>query len=91
MTNKTKPFEVISAQFQISRESAKYFLGRVQKSFKVQKPPQPLILDFMESQQYGQLPKPYDVARLMHEAGVWEHPLHAEPAQPEDEPDVYRD
>ena len=33
--DKTKPSDVIAARYQISRESAKYFLIRVQKSFRL--------------------------------------------------------
>ena len=49
--DKTKPSDIIAARFQISRESAKYFLIRVQKSFKTEKPPHQLILSFMEEQE----------------------------------------
>ena len=77
--DKTKPFEVIATRFQISRESAKYFLIRVQKSFKTEKPPHHLILKFMQEKNFGSLPKPYHVASLMNEAGLWSHPLNAEP------------
>ncbi|HEY3474762.1 MAG TPA: hypothetical protein VGK56_09140 [Anaerolineales bacterium] len=76
---KTRPFEQIAAQFQISRESAKYFLIRVQKSFKTEKPPHQLILDFMDSQNFELLPKPHQVATMMNESGIWVHPLHPEP------------
>ena len=77
--HKTKPFEIISAQFGISRESAKYFLIRVQKSFKTEKPPHPLILEFMNGQNFESLPKPHRVATMMNESGVWAQPLNAEP------------
>ena len=77
--HKTKPFEIIAVQFQISRESAKYFLIRVQKSFKTEKPPHQLILDFMNGQKFESLPKPYHVAALMNESGLWAHPLNPEP------------
>jgi hypothetical protein len=86
--NKIKPFEVIASQFQISKESAKYFLGRVQKSFKTEKPPHQLILDFMGGQVFESLPKPYQVAKMMSEGGVWAYPLNAEPPEPIDEWDV---
>jgi hypothetical protein len=76
---KTKPFEVISTRFQISRESAKYFLIRVQKSFKTEKPPHQLILDFMDEQKFDSLPKPHQVAAMMNESGVWVYPLNPEP------------
>ena len=77
--HKTKPFEIIAVQFRISRESAKYFLIRVQKSFKTEKPPHPLILEFMNGQNFESLPKPHQVARMMNERGVWVHPLNPEP------------
>jgi hypothetical protein len=77
--NKTKPFEVVASRFQVSKESAKYFLGRVQKSFKTEKPPHQLIIEFMGGQDYESLPEPYQVAKMMNESGVWIYPLHAEP------------
>ena len=77
--HKTKPFEIIAVQFRISRESAKYFLIRVQKSFKTEKPPHQLILEFMNGQNFASLPKPYQVAAMMNESGVWVHSLNAEP------------
>jgi len=76
---KIKPFEKIASQFQISHESAKYFLGRVQKSFKKEKPPHALILEFMEAQGVEFLPQPYDIALLMNECGIWVHALNAPP------------
>jgi hypothetical protein len=87
--DKTKPFEKIAARFQISNESAKYFLGQVQKSFKVEKPPHQLILDFMDGQKYEALPKPYHVAKGMNDGGLWVFPMNAEPVDPEDEEDLY--
>ena len=86
---KTKPFEIIAVQFGISRESATYFLVRVQKSFKTEKPPHPLILEFMNGQKYESLPEPYQVAAQMHEHGVWVHPMNAEPPRPVDEEDLF--
>jgi hypothetical protein len=86
--NKTKPSEVIALRFQISLESAKYFLGRVQKSFKTEKPPHQLILQFMDGQTFESLPKPYQVAKQMNEGGLWVYPLNAEPPEPIDEWDV---
>ena len=76
---KIKPFERIASRFQVSRESAKYFLTRVQKSFRTEKPPHQLILDFMESQEFESLPRPHQVATMMNESGVWLHPLNPEP------------
>ena len=84
-----KPFEIIAGRFQISRESAKYFLIRVQKSFKTEKPPHRLILDFMEGQNFESLPQPHHVAALMNESGIWIHPLNPEPRTPVDEEDMY--
>jgi hypothetical protein len=77
--DKIKPSEKIASQFGISLESAKYFLGRVQKSFKKEKPPHALILEFIEAQEYEYLPTPYDVASLMHESGVWAEALNSTP------------
>ena len=76
---KTKPSDVIAARYQISRESAKYFLIRVQKSFKTEKPPHQLILKFMDEQDFESLPEPHQVATMLNEAGLWVYPLHAEP------------
>jgi len=87
--NKSKPFEILAVRFQISRESAKYFLTRVQKSFKTEKPPHQLILNFMEEKAFASLPKPHRVASLMNEEGLWSHPLNAEPPGPADEEDRY--
>ena len=83
-----KPSEQIAARFQISRESATYFLGRVQKRFKIEKPPQQLIVDFMDRETYTALPKPHQVAKQMSEAGLWQYPLHAESDEPQDEEDM---
>ena len=87
--DKTKPSEHLAARFHISSESAKYFLSRVQKSFKTERPPHQLILDFMGGQEYASLPKPYLVASMMHESNVWVYPLNTEPAEPVDEEDIY--
>lgn len=76
-------------RFNISRESAKYYLARVQKSFKTEKPPHQLILKFMEEKHLESLPRPYDVARFMNEADVWPYPLQTEPATPLGEEDEY--
>jgi hypothetical protein len=80
--DKARPFQILAVRFQISRESAKYFLTRVQKSFKTEKPPHQLILKFMEDKNFESLPKPHHVATLMNETGVWAHPLQAEPPGP---------
>ena len=87
--DKIKPFEVISSKFQISRESAKYFLGRVQKSFKTEKPTHQLILDFMNGQKFDELPMPYQIAKAMNEKGVWAYPLNSEPPELVDDGDLY--
>lgn len=75
-----KPYQVIASKYQISQESAKYFLGRVQKSFKKEKPPHALILEFIEAQGFDSQPEAYDVAYLMYESGVWLHELTSAPA-----------
>lgn len=86
---KIKPFEQIASKFQISAESAKYFLGRVQKSFKTEKPPHQLIVDSMDVRGFETLPKPYHVAEMMYESGVWACPMNAEPPDPADEEDAF--
>lgn len=75
-----RPYQIIASKYQISQESAKYFLGRVQKSFRKEKPPHALILEFIETQGFDSQPDAYDVALLMHENGVWAHALHSPPA-----------
>ncbi|MCQ3937750.1 MAG: hypothetical protein DPW18_11980 [Chloroflexi bacterium] len=90
MKDKIKPFEEIARIFQISNESAKYFLNRVQKSFKVERPPHKLILEFLEKQNYQFQPTPYDVALAMKESGVWNYDLASPPPAVEDEEDIYR-
>ena len=87
--HKAKPFEEIAAQFDISAESAKYFLGRVQKSFKLEKPPHQLILDFIEAQEFEILLTPYEVAAMMNESGVWDHALKIPPPAIVDDEDLY--
>lgn len=85
-----KPYEIIAARFNISNESAKYFLGHVQKSFKAVKPPQGLIIEFMKEQKFKSMPTPYKVAAMLKQAGLWDQPLNAEPPVSQDEPDIYR-
>lgn len=80
-----KPYQQIASRFQISQESAKYFLGRVQKSFQKEKPPHALILEFIEARGFDALPEAYDVALLMYESGLWEHALNSAPAVLADE------
>lgn len=89
--DKIKPFELISTRFQISRESAKYFLVRVQRSFKTEKPPHQLIIDFMDKHSFETLPRPHQVATMMHESGVWAQPLNPAPPIPMDEEDFYEE
>lgn len=89
MTEKIKPFEEIARIFQISNESAKFFLNRVQKSFKVEKPPHKLILEFVETQKYEFQPTPYDVASAMKEGGVWNYDMTSPPPALVDDEDIY--
>lgn len=89
MTEKIKPFEEIARIFQISNESAKFFLNRVQKSFKVEKPPHKLILEFVETQNYEFQPTPYDVASAMKEGGVWNYDMTSPPPELVDDEDIY--
>jgi hypothetical protein len=74
-----RPYQKIASRFQISEESAKYFLGRVQKSFKKEKPPHLMILEFIENQGIDHLPEPYDIAALIYESGIWVHDLSSPP------------
>jgi hypothetical protein len=84
--DKIRPFEKIASQFQISPESAKYFLGCVQKSFKTERPSHKLILEYMEAQKLESLLTAYGVAAMMKESGVWVYELNtAPPASVEDE------
>ena len=85
----SKPFEIIAARFQISNESAKYFLRRVLKSFKTEYPPHQLFVEFMSAQTFETRPKPHPVALRMQEEGIWAHPLNPEPRSPVDEEDIY--
>ena len=77
--DKIKPAEKISHRFQISLESAKYLLGRVQKSFKTEKPSHKLIAEFIDMQDFESLPTPHQLATMMNESGVWVFPLNAKP------------
>ena len=86
--DKLKPYQKIASRFQISEESAKYFLNHVQKSFKVERPNHKMILEFVESQQLETLLKPYDVAEMMHETGAWAYPLGSPPPMTIDDEDV---
>ena len=89
--DKIKPYEKIASQFQISNESAKYFLNHVQKSFKTERPPHKLIVEFIESQQLEILLTPYEVAQMMNESGVWAFALGTAPPVVEDEEDDLSD
>ncbi len=89
--DKIKPFEKIAEQFQISNESAKYFLNHVQKSFKTERPSHKLILEFVESQKLEFLLTPYEVAALMNESGAWAYTLSTAPAVIENDEDDLSD
>ena len=75
-----KPIEKIAESFGLSKESAKYYLGQVQKTFKVEKPPYKLILEFIEAQELDSLPLAAKLALMMKENGIWVHELLNEPA-----------
>ena len=79
MTNKLKPSERISSRFQMSDESAKYFLGCIQKSFKKERPTHKLIVDFIDTQNFELLLTPYEIAAMMNESGTWAFALATEP------------
>jgi hypothetical protein len=83
--DKIKQYEKVASRFQISHESAKYFLNHVQKSFKTERPPHRLIVEFIESQQIEILLTPYEVAKMMNESGVWAFALGTAPPVIEDE------
>ncbi len=87
-TDKVKPYERIASRFQISKESAKYFLNHVQKSFKTERPSHKLILEFIEKEQLEMLLTPYDVAVMMQESGAWPYPLGTPPPMIVDDEDV---
>jgi hypothetical protein len=91
--DKLKPFEKLAGEFQISNESAKYFPGRVPKSFRQDKPPHKLILDFIETQKLETLPTPYEIAALLNERGLWAHTLNSAPPisvdDDEEGPDIF--
>lgn len=77
--DKIKPFQKIASLFQISHESAKYFLNHVQKSFKTERPSHKLIVDFIESQQIDFLLTPYEIAAMMYDSGTWPYELGTAP------------
>ena len=86
--DKVKPYERIASQFQISNESAKYFLNHVQKSFKTERPTHIFILEFVEAQQLEVLLTPYEVAVMMQESGAWPYALGTPPPMIVDDEDV---
>ena len=86
--DKIKPYEQIASEFQISKESAKYFLNHVQKSFKTERPSHKVILEFVESQHLEVLLTPYEVAVRMQENGAWAYPLGTPPPMIVDDEDV---
>jgi hypothetical protein len=88
--DKIKPFEEIARIFQMSNESAKYFLNHVQKSFKVERPPHKLILEFVEKQKYEFVPTSYDVASAMKQSGAWDYDLNSPPPELVDDEDIYQ-
>ena len=77
--NKIKPYEQIATKFQVSKESAKYFLNHVQKSFKTERPNHLLIWEFIEVQKLEVLLTPYETAALMNEKGAWAFALGTPP------------
>ncbi len=87
--DKIRPYQKIAAKFQISQESAKYFLGGVQKSFKKEKPTHQLILEYIETQEFEFLPTSYEIAASLSESGFWPYELNAEPPILMDEEDIY--
>lgn len=74
-----KPIERIAEKFELSKESAKYYLGQVQKAFKVEKPPHKLIVDFIDAQELDSLPVAAKLALMMKENNIWMHELTNEP------------
>ena len=86
--DKIRPFEKLASKFQISNETAKYFLGRVQKCFKKEKPPHILIIEFIDAQEMEILLEPYDIAALMKDTGVWDYAMNSAPPILVDDGDV---
>ncbi len=74
-----KPIEKIAERYHLSKESAKYYVGRIQKAFRVEKPPHKLIVDFIEAQEFKNLPLAEKVALMMRESNIWVHELTTEP------------
>ncbi len=77
--DKIKPYEKIASKFQVSKETAKYFLNHVQQSFKTERPPHKLILEFIELQNLEVLLTPYETATMMNETGTWAYTLDTAP------------
>jgi hypothetical protein len=77
--DKIKPYEKIAEKFQVSKETAKYFLNHVQKSFKTERPPHKLILEFIEAQNLEFLLTPYETAAMMNETSTWAYALDTAP------------
>lgn len=88
MDTKLKPFQRIASRFQVSQESAKYFLNHVQKSFRIERPSHQLIVDFIESQQLEYLLTPYELAEMMNENGVWPYALGTAPSMVVSDEDI---
>ena len=74
-----KPIDKIAVRFNLSRESAKYFVSRVQKAFKSEKPSHKVIVDFIDGQDIGSLPQAQKLALLMKEGGLLPYELTTEP------------
>ncbi len=74
-----KPVEKIAQQFELSKESAKYYLGQVQKAFKTEKPPHKLIVEFIDAQELTSLPLAAKLALMLKENGMWVQELTSEP------------
>jgi hypothetical protein len=74
-----KPIDKMAVRFNLSRESAKYYIGRVQKAFKTEKPSHKVIMDFIDGQDVESLPQAQKLAFLMKEVGLWPYELTTEP------------
>jgi hypothetical protein len=48
-----------------------------------------LILEFIDGQNFEALPRPHQVATLMHQSGTWDQPLNPEPPTLADEEGIY--
>jgi hypothetical protein len=74
-----KPIDKIAVRFNLSRESAKYYVSRVQKAFKAEKPSYEVIMDYIDGQDIESLPQAQELALLMKEGGLWPYELSTEP------------